>query len=142
MTAYVNCPCGNLTIGTNGEQLQAHRLCGGDFSNGGEWQTAFVDPCNFTDLARNICRIAEVLEALKKSSPLVLSFVFYNLNENIINVMRLLQSGRLQDNQKAIRALKIVLINLNQDQYAKGTFIQCISQTERTIIIYSLILMQ
>ena len=65
VTAYVNCPCGNLTIGTNEEQLQANRLCGGDFSNGGEWQMAFVDPCNFTDLARNICRIAEVRKALK-----------------------------------------------------------------------------
>ena len=60
VTAYVNCPCGNLTIGTNEEQLQAHRLCGGDFSNGGEWQMAFVDSCDFSDLARNICRIAEV----------------------------------------------------------------------------------
>ena len=65
VSAYVNCPCSNLTIGTKGEQLQASRLCSGDSSNGAEWQMAFVDPCNFTDLARNICHIADVRVALK-----------------------------------------------------------------------------
>ena len=58
--AYVNCPCSNLTIGTNGEQLQASRFCGGDFTNGPEWQMAVVDLCDISDLGRNICHIAEV----------------------------------------------------------------------------------
>lgn len=59
-TAYINCPCGNLSIGRNGEQLQASCFCGGDFTNGAEWEMAFVAPCDFTDLARNICLIANV----------------------------------------------------------------------------------
>lgn len=58
-TAYVNCPCGNVNIET-GQELVASRVCGGDFTNGAKWQEPFIAPCDFSDLARNICRIANV----------------------------------------------------------------------------------
>ena len=55
--AVVNCPCGN---GRSEGQLQARRYCGGDFTNGGIWSTADVVRCNFSDLAREICNLANV----------------------------------------------------------------------------------
>ena len=73
--AYVNCPCSGLTIGSNRAQLQASRFCGGDFINGAEWQMPVVDSCDFSDLARNICLIAEVRKSLSYSSPAILVFL-------------------------------------------------------------------
>ena len=58
-TAFVSCPCGNVVIGI-GEALRASRYCGGDVTHGGEWEMAYVAPCDFTDLARNICEISKV----------------------------------------------------------------------------------
>lgn len=57
--AVVDCPCGgNGTSG--GGQLQAYRYCGGDFTNGAVWTTTDVSRCNFSDLARKICRLRNV----------------------------------------------------------------------------------
>ena len=56
--AEVKCPCGNITLGT--DTLVATRYCGGDFTNGGKWSDAYVRPCNFSDLSREICNLIEV----------------------------------------------------------------------------------
>ena len=57
-TAYVDCPCGNLSL--TSEEVRASRYCGGDFTHGAVWDEPHVADCNFSDLARNICRIASV----------------------------------------------------------------------------------
>ena len=56
--AKVECPCGNVTLG--GRILLATRYCGGDFTNGGRWTNPDVAPCNFSDVSREICQLAEV----------------------------------------------------------------------------------
>ena len=56
--ALVNCPCGNGTL-DNG-LLQATRYCGGNFTNGAKWTEANIAACNFSDLAREICRLKNV----------------------------------------------------------------------------------
>lgn len=58
-TVYVGCPCGELSISTE-QELLASRYCGGDFTNGAEWQEADIAACNFSDLARTICSLANV----------------------------------------------------------------------------------
>ena len=57
-TAYVDCPCGNLSL--TSDEIQASRYCGGNFTHGAVWDEPHVADCNFTDLTRNICRIASV----------------------------------------------------------------------------------
>ena len=56
--AEVDCPCGNVT--SVGESLRATRYCGGDFTHGSQWRNPNVAACNFSDLAREICQLAEV----------------------------------------------------------------------------------
>ena len=56
--AEVDCPCGNIS--SQKGSLIATRYCGGDFSNGGQWENPNVAACNFSDLAREICQLAEV----------------------------------------------------------------------------------
>ena len=61
----VDCPCG--TNGTSGGgKLQATRYCGGDYTNGAVWDTPGVMKCNFSDLARTICRLRDVRHKNKK----------------------------------------------------------------------------
>ena len=56
-TARVACPCGGVTSDT---QLEATRYCGGDFISGGEWERPNDAVCNFSDLARELCRLTDV----------------------------------------------------------------------------------
>ena len=56
--AIVWCPCGGVDLG-NGT-LFARRYCGGNFTDGREWGMGHYGPCNFTDRARRICKLAEV----------------------------------------------------------------------------------
>ena len=56
--AEVDCPCGNVT--SSGASLRATRYCGGNFTNGGQWRNPDIAPCNFSDLAREICQTAQV----------------------------------------------------------------------------------
>ena len=53
-----SCPCGDILLEG---QLQATRYCGGDFTNGALWDTADVSRCNFSDLAREICQLRDVI---------------------------------------------------------------------------------
>ena len=63
--AIVDCPCGaNGTSG--GGALQATHYCGGDFTAGAMWLTPDVVRCNFSDLARRICHLSDVSNALNK----------------------------------------------------------------------------
>jgi hypothetical protein len=60
-TSVVNCPCGSNdgSDGStgNGVRLTASRYCGGDFTNGAEWDIPKHSSCDFSDLAREICRL-------------------------------------------------------------------------------------
>ena len=56
--AAVECPCKGVDLG--GGTLFARRYCGGDFSYGGQWEEGRIAPCNFSDLSREICKLAEV----------------------------------------------------------------------------------
>ena len=58
--AIVKCPCGGVDLGTG--SLESWRYCGGNFINGAHWEEAFLAPCDFSDLAREICNLAEVDE--------------------------------------------------------------------------------
>lgn len=53
----VPCPCGDVSDDTS---LVATRYCTGDFTNGGNWEKPVDNRCNFSDLAREICRLTEV----------------------------------------------------------------------------------
>ena len=50
----VACPCGTLNIIAQ----VTTRLCGGNFINGAQWDTANIDPCNLSDNARRICQLS------------------------------------------------------------------------------------
>ena len=77
--AEVDCPCGNVT--SSGASLRATRYCGGDFTNGGQWRNPDIAPCNFSDLAREICQIAEVwLHVLNQCIFLLVKY-FYSLKQ-------------------------------------------------------------
>ena len=56
--AVVKCPCEGVDLGTG--NLEAMRRCGGNFFEGSKWEEAMVAPCNFSDVAREICQIAKV----------------------------------------------------------------------------------
>ena len=53
----VNCPCGNSS---QEEGLQARRYCGGDFTDGAQWEEPDIEACRFSDVARQICRLNDV----------------------------------------------------------------------------------
>ena len=57
--AIVNCPCGNSEEEGEG-LLQASRYCRGDFTSRAKWSEENVAACNFSDLAREICRLKSV----------------------------------------------------------------------------------
>ncbi len=57
-TATLLCPC-NLTLGSS--ILEATRTCGGDFDEtGAEWNLPADSNCDFTVVARELCRLANV----------------------------------------------------------------------------------
>ena len=58
LVAVVKCPCEGVDLGTG--NLEATRRCGGNFDEGSEWEQAMAAPCNFSDTAREICKIAKV----------------------------------------------------------------------------------
>lgn len=63
--AFVNCPCGgNLTTSS----LQASRSCAGSFEEGAYWNTPYDDPCDFSDLAREVCLLSDVRKNLRRNS--------------------------------------------------------------------------
>lgn len=58
-TAVVQCPCDGINLG--GGALYARRYCGGDFFvNGSSWAEGDTALCDFTDRARELCRLASV----------------------------------------------------------------------------------
>lgn len=54
---FVDCPCGNSSQGVG---LQAERYCGGDFTNGAQWEEPNIEDCRFSDTAREICQLNNV----------------------------------------------------------------------------------
>jgi len=52
------CPCGNLSEGALNRF--AYRICGGDFFTGAAWNDPVDDLCDISDVARSLCRIADV----------------------------------------------------------------------------------
>ena len=54
----VPCPCGGLDLQSS--SLVATRMCGGDYTNGAEWEEPDVVNCNFTDEVRELCQLASV----------------------------------------------------------------------------------
>lgn len=55
----MSCPCGSGSESTD-DGLQATRYCGGEFVDGAMWTAGNIAPCNFSDLARRICRLRDV----------------------------------------------------------------------------------
>lgn len=58
-TPVISCPCSNLSLG-DGQLHNASRRCGGDFRVGASWEEPKDSACNFTETARELCRIIEV----------------------------------------------------------------------------------
>ena len=56
-TYQLTCPC-NLTLSSS--VLSATRTCGGDFVSGAEWNLPMDSSCDFTLVARRLCRLANV----------------------------------------------------------------------------------
>ena len=58
----LQCPCGNLSAvsGQDISNTMAQRVCGGNFSHGGEWKPAHLSPCNFSSTTRQLCQVANV----------------------------------------------------------------------------------
>ena len=57
-TATESCACGSLN--TSELNYHATRVCGGNYSSGGEWETQDVSRCIFSDTTLELCRISEV----------------------------------------------------------------------------------
>ena len=53
------CPCSGLSL-ADGKLNTASRRCGGDFIVGASWEEPKDSACNFTEVARKLCRISEV----------------------------------------------------------------------------------
>ena len=53
--AEVQCPCVGVNL-----HLVATRECGGNFISGGRWEQPVDAPCNYSDLARELCQLSEV----------------------------------------------------------------------------------
>ena len=58
----LQCPCGNLSAvsGQDINNAMAQRVCGGNFSHGGQWKPAHLSPCNFSSTTRQLCQVANV----------------------------------------------------------------------------------
>ena len=55
--ASVPCPCGeNISTGS----LQATRYCAGNFQDGAYWEDPNDSPCDFSDIARELCLLNDV----------------------------------------------------------------------------------
>ena len=65
--AVVTCPCGNLNITAQ----VGSRYCGGSFTNGAEWSSPHIAPCNLSNSAREICQLSQV-------KKLILLNIHYN----------------------------------------------------------------
>ena len=74
-TASVDCPCGSLSS-ANG--LNAIRYCGGDFILGGNWMEANVMSCNFSDLARQLCGLSNVILSIAFDLLLLLILILFS----------------------------------------------------------------
>ena len=72
--AEVDCPCGNVTSMEG--NLRATRYCGGNFIDGGQWRTPNIAPCNFSDLAREICALVEVWLNTLNVDIITIKFVY------------------------------------------------------------------
>ena len=66
----INCPCSNLSL-ANGQLNTALRRCGGDFIVGASWEEPKDSACDFTAVARRLCRISEVI------NPLLYTLIVY-----------------------------------------------------------------
>ena len=53
----IDCPC-NLTLGST--VLRATRTCGGNFQTGARWDNPMDSNCDFSVIARRLCRLANV----------------------------------------------------------------------------------
>lgn len=58
-TPEISCPCSNLSL-VDGQSHTASRRCGGNFLVGASWEDPEDSACNFTEIARQLCRILEV----------------------------------------------------------------------------------
>ena len=57
VTANVPCPCGeNVSTGS----LEATRYCAGNFQDGAYWEDPHDSPCDFSDIARELCQLNNV----------------------------------------------------------------------------------
>ncbi len=74
-TEIVNCPCGNLTL-TGGVPFTASRYCGGNFAMGAAWAEPQSERCNFTETARQLCKLTSVRALPIKISDLSFWLVF------------------------------------------------------------------
>ena len=74
-TASVDCPCGSLS---SANRLTAIRYCGGDFILGGNWTEANVMSCNFSDLARRLCRLSNVILSIAFDLLLLLILILFS----------------------------------------------------------------
>ena len=57
LVAYVPCPCGEIV--STGD-LQATRYCAGNFQDGAYWEDPNDSPCDFSDIARELCQLNDV----------------------------------------------------------------------------------
>ena len=55
----IECPCGNFTL-VGGARLNASRYCGGNFTEGAQWEAPQDMACNFTETARRLCQLIDV----------------------------------------------------------------------------------
>ena len=71
----MRCPCEGA-----GLPVVATRECGGDFINGGQWEQPVDAPCNYSDLARELCQLSEVMHITNvQYEDLILSYFFIQL---------------------------------------------------------------
>jgi len=55
----IECPCGNFSL-VGGARVNASRYCGGDFTQGAQWEAPEDMACNFTETARRLCQVIDV----------------------------------------------------------------------------------
>ena len=57
-TAKISCPCG---VRSSPEISQATRYCAGNFQEGAYWEDPSDTPCDFSDIARELCLLNDVM---------------------------------------------------------------------------------
>ena len=55
----IECPCGNFSL-VGEARVNASRYCGGDFTQGAQWEAPEDMACNFTETARRLCQVIDV----------------------------------------------------------------------------------